>query len=77
MASLVPESTASRHWLFTVAKQLPAVCVWAVMDEHIAAEITTLLKEGEGVLALERLVGHAEFIGPLELCLSNGHESVL
>lgn len=77
LASLVPESAASRHWLLTVAKQSPAACVWAVMDECIAAEITNLLNEGEGVVALERLVGHAEHIGPLELCLSNAPESFL
>ena len=77
LASLTPENDASRHWFINVAKQSSAACVWAVMDECIAAEITNLLNEGEGVLALERLVGHAEHIGPLELCLSNAPESFL
>lgn len=65
LESLLPESSATCQWLLMAAQQQRAMCVWAVMDCGVAAEIADLLAEGDGVAALRHMTGYAECMGPL------------
>lgn len=65
LESLLPESGITRRWLLDFSEQRPSACVWAVLDQSVAAEITELLAEGEGVAALRCMASGAACMGPL------------
>lgn len=65
LQSLLPERQATRQWLLSSAQQRHALGIWAVMDCGVAAEISELLNAGEGEAALRRMMGGADWMGPL------------
>jgi hypothetical protein len=65
LESLLPECGLTRRWLLDRSEQRRAACVWAVIDQSIADEITDLLADGEGVAALRFMASGATCMGPI------------
>jgi hypothetical protein len=66
LESLLPESAISCRWLQVAAPALNASCIWAVVEQDVAGEITDLLVNDDRRTALHRLNYGAEFLGSLE-----------